>query len=286
MLYHILVFPDAYLSPARNPRTRMRILRDVRESTKLLILQEVTAHRHSRLRTIAEKLDITVQGISDYMKMMTKEGLVRNIDGDWQATRKGVEFLQTNFLALKEYVESSTREMSIVDIAAAVAGSDIREGESVGLFMEEGELVAYPGKESPSRGVAVHGAAKGEDLAIKELEGMVQLHPGKVTIFRVPSIREGGARRVDIKKARKVVKRSQADLVAAVDLVGRALVRRLGLRAAISFFVLPATLEAAQRGLNILVVCPEDSVAEFVGGIEETNSRLEEKIAFEAVSAR
>ena len=105
----------------------MKLLRDIRETTKLLILHELTARRHSRQRTIADRLDITVQGVSEYLKMMTKEGLVRNVDGDWRATRRGVEFLQTNFIALKEFVESSAKEMSIVDVCAAVAGKDVKE---------------------------------------------------------------------------------------------------------------------------------------------------------------
>ncbi len=264
----------------------MKILRDVRESTKLLILRELTSHRHSRLRTIGEKLDITVQGISDYMKMMTKDGLVRNVNGEWRATRKGVEFLQSNFIALKEFVESSAKEMSIVDVCAAIAGKDVCEGDIVGLFMEKGELYAYPGRESPSTGVAVHSVKKGEDLAVKDLEGIVSLFPGKVTIIRVPTIRDGGTRKIDLKKARRIASASNPDVIAAVDLVGRSLAKRLKLDLDISFSVLQSTLEAAQLGHNVLVLCPEDRVAEIIGGIEENNSRMEEKIAYETVSAR
>jgi putative transcriptional regulator len=262
----------------------MKVLRDVREATKLLILKEITARRHSRLRTVAERLDITVQGVSEYMKLMTKEGLIRNVDGDWRATRKGVEFLQANFLALREFVESSMSEMSIVDVAAAVAGAEIKEGERVGLFMENGELVAYPGRNSSSRGVAAHDASKGEDVGVKDLEGIVRLRPGKVTILRIPSVRESGTKRLEIGKVSKTVRRHSNCIVAAVDLVGRVLAKRVGLDVDISFSVLPATLEAAQRGLDVLVLCPEDRIAEFIGGIEETNSRQEEKIAYETLS--
>ncbi len=264
----------------------MRILRDVREATKLLILKEITSHRHSRLRTIADKLAITVQGVSEYMKLMTKEGLVRNVDGDWRATRKGVESLQADFIALREFVESSVRELNIVDVAEAVAGGEIEEGEEVGLFMEEGELIAYPDRSSSSKGKALSKASKGEDVGVRELEGIVNLHPGKVTILRIPSAREGGTRRVDISRAAKIAKRRNGRAVAAIDLTGRVLARRLRLPVDISFSVLPATLEAAQRGLDILVLCPEDRVAEFIGGIEESNTHLEEKIAYETISAR
>jgi len=264
----------------------MKILRDVREATKLLILRELTTHRHSRLRTLAEKLDITIQGVSEYMKLMTKDGLVRNVDGEWRATRKGVELLQADFIALRDFVESSIKGMDIVDTCKAIAGENVREGEGVGLFMETGDLVAYPGRDSSSKGTAAHSASKGEVLAVRELEGIVRLHPGKITIFRIPSARGTHARRFDVRKAGKLLKRIEVDVVATSDLAGRVLARKVGLDVDISFSVLPAALEAAQRGLNVLVLCPEDRVAEFIGGIEESNAALEDKIAYETLSLR
>ena len=264
----------------------MKLLRDVREATKLLILKEITSRRHSRLRTIADRLDITVQAVSEYMKIMTKDGLVRNVDGDWKATRKGVEFLQADFIALREFVESSVKEMSIVDVAAAIAHEDVKEGQQVGLFMEGGELVARPGKHSSSKGTAMTSASKGEDVGVRDMVGIVRLHPGKVTILRIPSIRDGGSRRLDLSKVGRLVKKHTDAVIASVDLTGRVLARRLGLCPEISFSVLHAALEAAKRGLDVLVLCPEDRVAEFIGGIEDSNSRLEEKIAYETLSVR
>jgi len=264
----------------------MKILRDIREMTKLLILRELTSYRHSRLRTIADRLDITIQGISDYMKMMTEEGLVRNVDGTWKATTKGVEFLQSNFLSLKEFVESSTKEMSIVDVCAAIAGNDIKRGDKVGLFMVKGELIAYSNKDSSSKGVAINSVSKGYDLGVKDLEGIVQLSPGKITLLRIPSIRDGGTTRLNIRKVKKVIRDFKYDIVAAVDLIGRVLAKRLNLDVTICYSVLLATLEAAQRGYHILVLCPEDHVAQFIGGIEENNTRLEDKITYETVSLR
>ena len=82
------------------------------------------------------------------------------------------------------------------------------------------------------------------------------------------------------------MKKHKSEIVVAVDITGRVLARRLRLGVDISFCALPATLEAAQRGLDILVLFPEDRVAEFIGGIESNNSRLEEKIAYETINAR
>jgi putative transcriptional regulator len=258
-----------------------RILRDVREATKLLILRELTRTRHTRLRTLAEILDMTVQGVSDYMRLMAKEGLVQRVGGVYRATKEGVEFLHENFLLLRNFVEASTRELSIIDVCDALAGNAIRAGDAVGLFMERGGLVAYTGKASASTGVAMHDAQVGEDVAVKDLEGIVELRPGRITILRLPSGREGGTRRVDMKAAARVQRKAKADLVGAVDATGLAMARKMGLAVDLAFAVLPAALEAAQRGVNVFLLVPEECVAEAVVAIEQVNARLEDKIAYE-----
>src|SRR4030067_843751 len=54
----------------------MRLLRDLRESTTLLILLAVTSERHTTLQTLADGLGMTVQGASDYVRRMTADGLL------------------------------------------------------------------------------------------------------------------------------------------------------------------------------------------------------------------
>ena len=53
----------------------MNVLRDLRESTQVLFLQEISMNRHTRLRTIAERLGMTVQGASDYARRLEADGL-------------------------------------------------------------------------------------------------------------------------------------------------------------------------------------------------------------------
>jgi len=90
----------------------MRLLRDLRESTAFLILLAVTQERHTRLKTLADELGMTVQGMSDYVRRMTDAGLLQVVDGEHRATRKGVEVLQGRFLELKGFVAESSREVS------------------------------------------------------------------------------------------------------------------------------------------------------------------------------
>ncbi len=66
-------------------------------------------------------------------------------------------------------------------------------------------------------------------------------------------------------------------------MTARAYAAKLGVDRPIEFAVVPAAIEAAQRGLNVLLLCPEDRVAEVVAAIEATNERTEDKIPYETV---
>ncbi len=260
----------------------MRLFRDVREGTKLLLLLEVTRHRHTRLKTLADRLDLTVARVSEYVSEMGDEGLIVHAGGEYRATKKGVDHLQANMLALRDFVESSVREMAIIDRTVALAGEDLKEGDRVGLFMEKGVLVARK-KTSPSTGVAATAAARGDPVLARGLEGIVELRPGKVSIARFPPIRSGGSK-LGVESGRKLLRRVRPDVVAAVDLPAKAYAAKLRLDCLIEFAVVPSCIEAAQRGLNVLLLCPEDRVAEVVAAIEATNERTEDKIPYETLN--
>jgi len=260
----------------------MVILRDLRESTQLLFLYEVTTRRHTRLRTIAERLGMTVQGASDYAHGLESENLVQVVNGEYRATKKGVERLHAQMRELREFVERARRELTVIDVASAIGATGVRAGEAVGLFMERGQLRAYAGRDSPSRGVAVFDGARGDDVAVAELQGIVELHPGRITIWRVPSARSGGTRRIRAAPP----KGGPFDLIGYLDAVGQVAARKLGLRPTAEFGVVPAAIEAAERGLRVLLLSPEDRVPEVVGAIEEANRRLEEPIPYETFAIR
>ena len=151
----------------------MNLLRDLRASTRTLFLYEVTTSRHTRLRTIADRLGMTVQGASEYAHGLQRDGLLAFTNGEYRAAKKGVEFLHDRLLELRGFVDRAGKAMAFVETTSAIAGGSTRQGSRVGLFMEDGLLVAYPGRASPSMGVAVHDASKGDLLAVRDLEGIV-----------------------------------------------------------------------------------------------------------------
>ena len=170
----------------------------------------------------------------------------------------------------------------MIDVTSAIAATAVNAGERVGLFMEKGELRAYAGRESPSRGVALFAASRGEDVAVAELQGIVALDPGRITIWRIPSARSGGTRRI----RGTAPGGTKFDVIVSIDAVGQVAARKLGVRVTTEFGAVPAAIEAAERGLRVLVLAPDDRVAEVVGAIEGANRRLEDPIPFETTNVR
>src|SRR2546430_10360225 len=139
----------------------MELLRNLRMSTRLLFLYEVTTSHHTRLRTIGERLGMTIQGTSEYAHGLEGDGLLSFVNGEYRATKKGIEFLHDRMHELRGFVDRAGREMAFVETTAALAGGSIHRGARLGLFMEDGILVAQEGRSSPSTGVAGPGPPRG-----------------------------------------------------------------------------------------------------------------------------
>jgi len=262
----------------------MQLLRDLREATTMLVLYSVTTERHTHLRSLADELGMTVQGASEYVRRMIEQGLLQHVDGEYRATKKGVELLLGRFLELRSFVDRASRATAFIVTTSALAGSPIRRGERVGLFMEAGTLVAYGHRESPSTGIANEDAAKGEDLAVRNLEGIIALRPGRILLARVPPKDEGGAKALWEAAAKKIRAAPKDAVVATLDVAGVVVARKLGLRSDIRYGVLAGTIEAAQLGLDVVLLLPEERAAEAVQAIVAANAKTEDKIPYESVA--
>lgn len=261
----------------------MKVLRDLRLSTELLILMEVIKNPHSKLKTIANKLDITVQGVSEYLRRMKNEGKIQNIGGEWRATKSGVEFLHSNFSELKEFVDSKMMELNIIDICAAIAKTPIKKGDEVGLFMEDGVLCAYSGKDSSSKGIAVSDAQVDEDVAIKDLDGLVTLSPGMMHIVKLPSIREGGSSVVSKKGIKNIMDKLKPQKIGVLDAVSQAVLQKAKVQPDFEFASLYSAIEAAEKGLNVMIFASAEQIASVVSTIEDINSQIEDKIIYQII---
>src|SRR4030067_226336 len=74
----------------------------------------VTSERHTKPQPRADGLGMTVQGASDYVRRMTADGLRQVVDGEYRATRRGVEFLQGRFLELRALVDRAGQASALL----------------------------------------------------------------------------------------------------------------------------------------------------------------------------
>ncbi len=261
----------------------MQVLRDLRSFTKLLILVELKSQPRVKLRDLAVKLDITIQGVSEYLKLMVQENLITKINGDYRITQQGVEFLHKNMSELKTFVDTSIKDLNIINACTAVAGEDLDENDNVSLFMEDGELVARKTKRSNSQGVILYSAKKGEEVANVDLDGIVEFKYGTIIILELPSILSGGSRALDLDKVKSVLRAIKYDKLVISDVIGKNLFNKLRLKPDIEFSAVPAAMEAALKGLNVVLSTPTEMLANTIAFIEEKNSKMKNKIKYKVI---
>jgi putative transcriptional regulator len=258
----------------------MKLLRDKRELTKVLLLFELTTGRYSAFKPLADKFEITIQAISDYFKIMTDEGLVHKIDGVYKPTQVGVDFLHNHFTELRDFVDNSIEKLAIISNTSAKAGNKINKGDHVGLFMEMGVLVAYCNRRSTSMGVATTSADKHEEVGIANLEGIVKLKPGKITIISLPDIDKGGSKAVSIPKLRLKLEGLKPDLIGVRGIVSEVIAEKLRIGNSFKFAVSVTATEAAQHGLNVIILASNETIPHLKLDLEKMNQDLIDKIEY------
>jgi predicted transcriptional regulator len=244
-------------------------LRDLKRNTELLILVEILESPSARLKDLADRLDITVQAVSQYMSAMRKEGLVREKRGAPRPTQKGMQLLQEHFTDIKGEVDAILRRISVIDRCVAIAGKKVVKGQKVGLIMEDGMLMAYPGQKSHSTGEALEAADEGDDVLIGKLEGIVDLELGKLLIVEAPSEIDGGSKAADIERVKGKLEDFSPGLLVAGDPVGAALL----MKTSGEFFTIHAPVESAMsalsKGVDVVYSGTRDSVDRMLEAIAE-----------------
>lgn len=261
----------------------MRILRDLRLSTKVLILYQMVRQPGVGQRELAQVLDVTPQAVSDYMKHMEGEGLIEREGRDARPTMVGFQFLQEHLQELGDFTFQAMREINVISSCPAIAGEDLEEGDPVVLELEDGYIVARRGGSGPSTGVAARSVKTGDDLAVRDLEGMIEFSSGSVTVVALPTALEGGTSVVDIEALRAQVADAHRGVVAAVDIVGVVAARLADLDVDIYFGVDRATVDAALRGLDVLVLGSRDTIGDVLDAIRTHNDRSETRIEYSMV---
>lgn len=244
------------------------ILRSKRESTRFQILVEIAEHQPSiRQQEIADKLGVTPQAISEYIRELVDEGMVNaHGRGRYEVTKTGIEWVLHHAEALESYASHITRDViQQVAVWTAIANEEIKKGDRVGVFMRDGWLYATK-QEQSAMGRATMDARPGEDLGVSHLTGIIEHEEGRIHICKVPRIERGGSREVQPDLLKAAVK--DADMIAAVGLESYVALKKAGITPDMFFGSREGVIEAAFHGQECAIVIVDEEFTDFLKRLE------------------
>ena len=244
------------------------ILRSKRETTRFQVLVEVAEHQPSiRQQEIAEKLGVTPQAISEYVRDLAEDGFISAEGrGRYYVTHKGVEWVLNNAEVLEAYARHVRRDI-IHQVAtwAAIADSDLKTGDSVGVYMKNGWL--YAGRQPQTAMCMVFADANaGMDVGVARLAGVIDHAEGKVDVAKVPRIERGGSKMISPDKLLPLVKK--ADIVGAVGLEAYLALKNAKINPDMFFGAREGVIEAAFHGMHCLILIVDEEFTDFLKRLE------------------
>ncbi|MDZ7731321.1 MAG: winged helix-turn-helix transcriptional regulator [Natrialbaceae archaeon] len=254
------------------------VLQSKRSATRYQILLEIAERQPSvNQQEVADSIGITAQAVSDYLQDLVSEGYVtKHARGRYEVTTEGVDWLITQTETLRNLVEHVSNDViGQVEIETAVAMSDIEEGETVSLRMQDGLLQARAGSAGTTTAVAVTSASADEDVGVTNFEGLLEYDLGTVTIVSIPSVQDGGSRSVDTSAVASLA--ADTDLVAVAGVEATIAAEMASISADIRFGSAESVQEAALKGLDIIALVSADLLS------AHTDLLREEPIDFEVI---
>lgn len=256
--------------------------------THFQILSEISKQDpHIKQKDLAQKLGITIQAVSENIKTLIELGYITSKDGrsPYKITQKGIDKVKRDALSLRKYSDSVLETMNhFKTIWPAIASEDLRKDQIVGLYMKDGLLYAHRGDES-ANGLVLEDAKEGEDVALTNLTGIIDMNVGEATVINLPTIKEGGSKVTDLNLIRDVYENgtksgAKVDRIAVAGTISRVVADKLDLKVDIEFAAPQATANAARKGLNVLALCVGDMTKSFVRELEA------EKIKYNIIDGR
>ncbi len=238
------------------------ILKSKNLTSKFQILLEIAANQPTiHQKEIAKNLEITSQAVSEYIKELICDGWLSSTGrSKYKVTREGVDWILRMARQLQTYTMFVNKIVADLSVSTAIAVDDLGSGQLVSLYMKDGLLFASDiASDKGARGITASKAKKGEDIGISNVEGVISLGVGSVTIFKIPGIRNGGSRNTDISVLKS--RMSQSNLVGALGIESIVVLKQAGIDPDYLYGVKEAVVEMACHGLAVSVVCADYAIS-------------------------
>ncbi|HUR61174.1 MAG TPA: winged helix-turn-helix transcriptional regulator [Candidatus Thermoplasmatota archaeon] len=265
-------------------------LRDRTLTTRILILAHLESRPGATLSDVAQALGVTVQAVSAHARSMARAGWMASEDGAYRPTPKGLQALHEGVRSLRDAVAELAAPLDVIQVTSAVARAPIRAGDDVGLFMADGDLEARPARDAPSRGRALSDAKPGGEVIVADLKGMVRLEPGRLVLVSLPAPAEGGIAQVDRDRLRKRIAATLTPGKVGAHGTGASILARSWSRAGtlaldFEFAADRAAFNAAERGIDVLLLVTRDRLPEVMQAFERLNAQTLRRVPIELLEA-
>ncbi len=252
------------------------VLNDQRTATRFRILVEIADRQPAVSQgEIAEAVGVTSQAVSEYVRELIDDGLVRKESRSrYRMTTEGVDWLLNEAGEMRRYLEYVTGDvLGSVREDAAIATAEIHAEDPVSLSLQDGLLHATPGTAGTATGTATMTATEGEDVGVTEFNGIIDLEPGVVTIVQIPTISTGGSHGID---PERISDRGQDyDIVLAAGVEGVVATRQAGIEPDMTFAVGDIAADAAGRGVDVLIVATAGMVGRITDPLADADLAYE-----------
>jgi putative transcriptional regulator len=249
-----------------------QILRSKNLATKFQIMIEIAAHQPNvQQKDIAPRLDITSQAVSEYIRELIKEGWLSSEGRSrYKVTKEGVDWILQMSRQLHSYAWFVSKVVADISTTTAIADNDLSAGQPASLYMKDGLLFASKATRGKgAKGIIVTEAKQGQDVGIRNIEGVIELKPAKVTIGKVPNVQNGGSGSADSNRLKREAKKAR--LVGVIGTEALVALMQTGVKPDYVHGVREAAIEAAYCGLSFLAICSEGNVSILVQRLEEEN---------------
>ncbi len=247
----------------------MKLLRDKKELTRFLILYHSALEKPNKLSDISQPLDMTEQGVSNYISEMEEEDLLDAAGKRYHPTPKGMELVREVLTKLNSFVDEANRQMDLINHCTAMADERIERGDDVGLYMSGGFLRAGHKKRS-SMGVAQSSANVGEPVPVGKLHGITEMEVGTIYMLKA-----GINSSTDEIKAK--IESIEYDLLAVTGEAQYGLVKSLGFEPDIIYASQDASVNAAERGLNTLLLISDKEAESMIDRLSRLKREREDE---------
>jgi putative transcriptional regulator len=259
------------------------VLRSKRNATRYQILVEIAERQPAvSQQEIADAIGITSQAVSDYLQgLAEKDYVTKHGRGRYEVTKEGVDWLIGQTDELRTFVEHVSEDIiGQVEVETVLATTDISEGETVSVTMQNGVLRAVGGDTGNATAVAVTDAEAGAEVGITNVEGVVKYELGTVTVVSIPTVQNGGSAAVDPGRIAELA--GDHELVAVAGTEALAAARAAGVDVDVRFGSAAAVQEAATKGLNVLLLTAADRLSKHTDRLGDQNISYEVLDAAEA----